>query len=53
MLSAINNLRERSSSYYKAKGGFSRRNRGRGNYYNKRGKRAFTSTNSNCPYLDS
>ena len=52
MLFAINNLREGFSSYYKAKGGFSRRGRGRGGYYNKRGEGAFISTSSNCPYPD-
>jgi len=53
MLFAINNLREGSSSYYKAKGGFSRRNRGRGNYYSKRGGGAFILTSNNCLYPDS
>ena len=53
MLFAINNLREGSSSYYKAKGGFSRRGRGRGSYYSRRGKGAFISTSNNCPYSDS
>ena len=53
MLFAINNLREGSSSYYKAKGGFSRRGRGRGNYYSKRGGGIFTSTGGNRLYPDS
>jgi len=53
MLFAINNLKEGFSSYYKAKRGFSRRGRGRGNYYNKRGKGAFILTSNNCPYPDS
>jgi hypothetical protein len=53
MLFAINNLREGSSSYYKAKGGFSKYSRGRGSYYSKRGKGAFISTSSNCLYPDS
>ena len=52
MLFAINNLREGFSSYYKAKGGFSRRGRGRGGYYSRRGKGAFTLTSNNCPYPD-
>jgi hypothetical protein len=52
VLFVINNLRERASSYYKGKGGFNKRSRGRGNYYNKRGKRAFILTNNNCPYSD-
>jgi hypothetical protein len=53
MLFAINNLREGASGYYKGKGGFSRHSRGRGSYYNKRGKGAFILTGSNCPYPDS
>jgi hypothetical protein len=53
MLFIINNLRKGFSSYYKAKGGFSKRSRGRGNYYNKRGKGAFILTSNNCPYPDS
>ena len=53
MLFAINNLREGFSSYYKAKGGFSRYSRGRGSYYNKRGKGAFILIDNNCPYPDS
>ena len=53
MLFAINKLGEGASSYYKGKGGFSRRSRGRGNYYNKRGGRAFTLISNNCPYPDS
>jgi hypothetical protein len=53
VLFAINNLREGASSYYKGKGGFNRYSRGRGNYYNKRGKGAFTLTSNNCLYLDS
>ena len=52
MLFTINNLRERASGYYKGKGGFSRRGRGRGSYYNKRGKRAFILISNNCPYPD-
>jgi hypothetical protein len=52
MLFAINNLREGASNYYKGKGGFNRRSRGRGNYYSKRGKGAFILTNNNCPYPD-
>jgi len=52
MLFAINNLREGFSGYYKAKGGFNKRGRGRGNYYSKRGKGAFISTSNNCPYPD-
>jgi hypothetical protein len=53
MLFAINNLRERASGYYRGKGGFSKYNRGRGSYYNKRGKRAFILTSNNCLYPDS
>jgi hypothetical protein len=53
MLFAINNLRERANSYYKGKGGFSKRNRGQGNYYNKRGKRVFILINNNCLYPNS
>jgi len=53
MLFAINNLREGSSSYYKAKGGFSKRSRGRGSYYSKRGEGAFILTSNNCLYPDS
>jgi hypothetical protein len=53
MLFAINNLREGASSYYKGKGGFSKRGRGRGGYYNKRGGGAFTLTGNNRPYPDS
>jgi len=53
MLFTINNLREEFSSYYRAKGGFSKRGRGRGNYYNKRGKGAFISTSNNRLYSDS
>ena len=53
MLFAINNLREGFSGYYKAKGGFSRRSRGRGSYYSKRGKGAFILTSNNCVYLNS
>jgi hypothetical protein len=52
MLFAINNLGKGASSYYKGKGGFSKRNRGRGSYYNKRGERAFTLTSNNCFYPD-
>jgi hypothetical protein len=50
MLFAINNLREGASSYYKSKGGFNRRSRGRGNYYSKRGKGAFILISNNCLY---
>jgi hypothetical protein len=53
VLFAINNLREGASGYYKGKRGFSRRNRGRGNYYSKRGEGAFILTGNNCPYSDS
>jgi hypothetical protein len=53
VLFAINNLKEKASSYYKGKGGFSKCNRGRGNYYNKRGKGAFILISSNRPYPDS
>jgi hypothetical protein len=53
MLFAINNLKERFSGYYKGKGGFSKRNRGRGGYYSKKGERVFILTNSNCLYPDS
>ena len=53
MLSAINNLREGSSSYSEARGGFSGRGRGQGSYYSRRGGGAFILTNSNCPYPDS
>ena len=53
MLFAINNLREGFSGYYRAKGGFSRHGRGRGSYYNKRGKGAFILTSNNCLYPDS
>jgi hypothetical protein len=42
MLFAINNLKEGFSGYYKAKGVFSKRNQGRGNYYNRRGGGIFT-----------
>ena len=52
MLFAINNLKEGFSSYYKNKEGFSKRSRSQSNYYNKRGKGAFTSTNNNCLYPD-
>jgi hypothetical protein len=52
VLFAINNLRERASSYYKGKGGFSKRGRGRSNYYNKKGKRAFILTGNNYFYPD-
>jgi hypothetical protein len=52
MLFAINNLKEGASGYYRGKGGFSRRSRGRGGYYSKRGRGAFTLTSSNCPYPD-
>jgi hypothetical protein len=52
MLFAINNLREGFSSYYRAKGGFSKRGRGRGSYYNKRGSGAFILTSNNRPYPD-
>ena len=52
MLFAINNLRKGFSGYYKAKGVFSRRSRGRGNYYSKRGGGAFISTSSNRLYPD-
>ena len=52
MLFAINNLREGFSSYYRAKGGFSKRGRGRGSYYNKRGGGAFILTSNNCLYSD-
>jgi hypothetical protein len=53
VLFIINNLRKGASGYYKGKGGFSRRSRGRGNYYNKRGKRAFILTSNNRFYPDS
>jgi hypothetical protein len=53
VLFAINNLKEGANSYYKGKEGFSRRSRGRGNYYNKRGKRAFILTSNNCLYPNS
>ena len=53
MLFAINNLREGFSGYYKAKGVFGKRNRGRGNYYSKRGEGAFILTSNNCLYPDS
>ena len=53
MLFAINNLREGASGYYKGKGGFSKRGRGRGSYYSKKGKGAFILTGNNCPYPDS
>jgi hypothetical protein len=53
MLFAINNLKEGAGSYYKGKGGFSRRGRGRGGYYSKRGKRAFILTGNNRLYPDS
>jgi hypothetical protein len=53
VLFAINNLKEGANSYYKSKGGFSRRGRSRGSYYNKRGKRAFILTSNNCLYPDS
>ena len=52
MLFAINNLKEKANSYYKGKGGFSKRSRGRGNYYNKRGRGAFILTSNNYPYPD-
>ena len=52
MLFAINNLKERASGYYKGKRGFNRRSRGRGGYYNKRGKGAFILTSNNCLYSD-
>jgi hypothetical protein len=52
VLFAINNLREGASGYYKGKGGFSKCSRGRGNYYNRRGKGAFILISNNCPYLD-
>jgi len=52
VLFAINNLKERFNSYYNGKGGFSKRNRGRGNYYSKRGKGAFILTSNNCLYPD-
>jgi hypothetical protein len=52
MLFTINNLKEGASGDYKGKGGFNRRGRGWGGYYNKRGKRAFTLTGNNCPYPD-
>jgi hypothetical protein len=52
VLFAINNLREGASSYYKGKGGFSKRSRGQGGYYNKRGKGAFILTSNNRPYPD-
>jgi hypothetical protein len=52
MLFAINNLKERANSYYKGKGGFNKRSRGREGYYNKRSKRAFILINNNCLYLD-
>jgi hypothetical protein len=52
VLFAINNLKEGASSYYKGKGGFNKRSRGRGNYYNKRGKRVFILTGNNCLYPD-
>jgi hypothetical protein len=53
VLFAINNLREGASGYYRGKGGFSRRGRGRGNYYNRKGGGAFILTSSNCSYPDS
>ena len=53
MLFTINNLREEFSSYYRAKGGFSKRGRGRGSYYNRKGGGAFTLTSNNRPYPDS
>jgi len=53
VLFAINNLREGFSSYYKARGVFGKRSRGRGSYYNKRGGGAFISTSSNRFYPDS
>jgi hypothetical protein len=53
VLFAINNLKEGANSYYKGKGGFSKRGRGRGNYYSKRGKGAFILTGNNCLYPDS
>jgi hypothetical protein len=52
MLFAINNLKEGASGYYKGKGGFSKRGRGRGSYYNRRGKGAFILTGNNCLYPD-
>jgi hypothetical protein len=52
MLFAINNLREGASGYYRGKGGFSRRNRGRGSYYSKKGGGAFILTSNNCLYSD-
>jgi hypothetical protein len=53
VLFAINNLREGASGYYRGKRGFSRRGRGRGGYYSKRGKGVFILTSNNCPYPDS
>ena len=53
MLFAINNLREGFGSYYRAKRGFSKYSRGRGNYYNKRGEGAFILTSNNRLYPDS
>jgi hypothetical protein len=53
MLFAINNLREGASGYYKGKGGFSRRSRGRGGYYSKKGGGAFILTGNNRLYSDS
>jgi hypothetical protein len=52
VLFTINNLREGASGYYKGKGGFSRRSRGRGSYYSGRGGGAFILTGSDCPYSD-
>jgi hypothetical protein len=52
VLFAINNLKEGASNYYKGKGGFSKYSRSRGNYYNKRGGKAFILTSNNCLYLN-
>jgi len=52
VLFAINNLREGFGSYYRAKGGFSGRGRGRGGYYSRRGGGAFISTSNNRLYPD-
>jgi hypothetical protein len=53
MLFTINLRDTQASGSYYNKGGFGKRNRGRGNYYNKRRGGAFISTNNNCLYPDS
>jgi hypothetical protein len=53
VLFAINNLRKGASGYYKGKRGFNKHGRGRGNYYNKRGKGVFILTSNNYLYPDS